>query len=66
MGEKVIAFFSGAAKAYDIFGSLGSDDKKFIKIESGFQNVGEAFKKVICEDVKQDTKNQTKQVANGQ
>ena len=41
MGEKVIAFFSGAAKAYDVFGSLGSDDKKFITIESGFQKVGE-------------------------
>ncbi|MGH1601587.1 hypothetical protein [Campylobacter majalis] len=61
MGEKVIAFLSGAAKAYDLFGSLDSHKKKPITIQSGFENVGEAFKKVISEDVKTDTKKQNKQ-----
>ena len=63
MGEKIIAFATGVVKAYDLFGSFDKDEKKHITIQSGFENVGEAFKKVISEDVKQNTKKQNKQTA---
>ena len=56
MGEKVIAFLSGASKAYDLFSSLDSREKKPITIQSGFENVGNAMKRVIGENVKPDKK----------
>ena len=56
MGEKIIAFLSGASKTYDLFGSLDSHEKKPITIQSGFENVGNAMKRVIGENVKPDKK----------
>ena len=56
MSEKVIAFLSGAVKAYDLLGSFNDHKREPITIQSGFENVGEAFKKVIDENVKSNTK----------
>lgn len=56
MQEKVISFFSGAVKAYDLLGSFSSQEKEPISIQSGFENVGKAFKKLISENVKSNTK----------
>lgn len=46
MQEKVISFFSGAVKAYDLLGSFSSQEKEPISIQSGFENVGKAFKRL--------------------
>lgn len=39
MEDRINAFFNGFAKAYDMFGSGDIDNKKHIKIESGFEKM---------------------------
>ncbi|MEE3777054.1 hypothetical protein V2I28_06140 [Campylobacter sp. CX2-4080-23] len=64
MGDRIIAFFNGFAKAYDMFGGSDIDNKKHIKIESGFENVGKAMMQVIKDadaKTKQNSISQAKQ-----
>ena len=55
MTARIRAFFTGASKAYDIYGSL-SQDNRVITVESGFLNVGKAMKKSIKQDGKSSSK----------
>lgn len=60
MTAEVRAFFDGAAKAFDICGSLS--ERKTITVESGFINVGNAIEQTMRRNVKQQnpkTKNTT-------
>ncbi|MDD6920018.1 MAG: hypothetical protein PUI85_02205 [Eubacteriales bacterium] len=54
MTARIRAFFNGASKAYDVYGSLR--EEKRITISNGFENIGKALKKTINQNEKSSSK----------
>ena len=61
MSEKILAFLSGASKTYVLFTPFDSSENNFITLQSGFENIGKEFKKVIKQNVPAVEKSNTKQ-----